>query len=84
MLVLGVSAVASVALLIFSQLPGAPRVAIYSAAASFAVAILSVASYLSLMSRLSGRERPGMSGPLKTGERSVAEGNAASDRQVEP
>ena len=84
MLVLGVSAVASVALLIFSQLPGAPRVAIYSAAASFAVAILSVASYLSLMSRLSGARTACMSGPLKTGERSVAEGNAASDRQVEP
>ena len=73
LLVTGVSIMVGVSLLVLHQLPGAPPVTLYGAAASFAVAALWGVNYMSLMSRLAGERMAYMSRHLKTGEDPAAD-----------
>jgi hypothetical protein len=72
LLVTSVSAVVGVSLLVLHQLPGAPPVTIYGAAASFAVAALWGVNYASLMARLAGERTAYMDRHLKAGEEPAA------------
>ena len=73
LLVTIVSLVVGASLLIIHQLPQAPPVTVYGAAAAFAVAALWGSNYLSLLSRMAGERQAHLSRHLKGGEEPAAE-----------